>query len=87
MSWGPVPYGRSELDPAYGFRSCSGNLAMPAAIFLASSLVMRLAAARRPGFGLEVDIRHGKIVGVADDIRDSPIFLDCPRCGGAAGRR
>ena len=34
----------------YGGRfSSSGSLAMPAAIFLASSLVMRFAAARRPG--------------------------------------
>jgi hypothetical protein len=35
-------------DQRGAFRS-SGNLAMPAATFLASSLVMSFAAARRPG--------------------------------------
>jgi hypothetical protein len=52
---------------------------MPAAIFLASSLVMRFAvaegstpvgrlAARLPGSEFEIDIRYGKGVGVADDV-------------------
>jgi hypothetical protein len=49
---------------------------MPAAIFLASSLVMRFGVAR---LRLEVDIRHRKTVDVADDAGDCAIFLDCPR--------
>ena len=49
-----------------------GSLAMPAAILLASSLVMRFAAVRRPGSD------HGEIFGVADDVGDAAIFLDCP---------
>ena len=59
---------------------------MPAAIFLASSLVARRAAARRPGSELEVDLRHRKTICVADDIRDAAIFLDCPRWWEAALR-
>ena len=43
---------------------------MLAAIFLASSLVMRFGVAR---LRLEVDIRHGEVVGIADDVsRDIP---------------
>ena len=34
--------------------------------------------------GLEVDIRHRKTVGVADDVRDAAILLDCPRWWEAA---
>jgi len=33
---------------------------------------------------LEIDIRHGKLVDVADDVGDVLIFLDCPRCREAA---
>jgi hypothetical protein len=60
-----------------GFSS-SGNLAIPAAIFLASSFVMRFAAARRPGFDFKVDIRHRRVIGGADDVGDAAIFLDGP---------
>jgi hypothetical protein len=51
---------------------------MPAAIFLASSLVISFAAARRPGLRFEIDVGDCKIVGVADNVSDAAIFLDCP---------
>jgi hypothetical protein len=51
---------------------------MPAAIFLASSLVMRFRRNTSAWLGLEVDIRHGEIVGVADDEAGVVGFLDGP---------
>jgi hypothetical protein len=65
------------------------SLAMPAAIFLASSLVMRFAIAEGSNargapssastrLRLEIDIGHRKIVGVADDVANAAIFLDGP---------
>ena len=59
--------GALSLQPCGPFNS-SGSLAMPAAIFLASSFVMRFAAARLPGSRLEIDVSHGKVIGVADDV-------------------
>jgi hypothetical protein len=46
---------------------------MPAAAFLASSYVIRLAAARRPGSLSKQDIGHGKRVGVADNVGNRDI--------------
>jgi hypothetical protein len=48
---------------------------MPAAL---SSLVLRHKISRGAStrFAFEVDIRHGKIVGVADDVGDAAILLD-----------
>jgi hypothetical protein len=60
------------------------HLRLPAAIFRASSFVIRFAAARRAWLRFEVDIRHGKLVGVANDVGDAAIFLDSPWCGEAA---
>jgi hypothetical protein len=56
---------------------------MPAAIFLASSFhqISRGASAR---LRLEVDIRHGEVVGIADNVGDAAIFLDGPWRGEAA---
>ena len=37
------------------------------------------AAPQRVGqLRLEVDIRHGKVVGIADDVGDAAIFFDGP---------
>jgi hypothetical protein len=45
---------------------------------------IRAAGRRRITKVLVLHIRHGKIVGIADDVRDFAIFLDCPRCREAA---
>ena len=52
---------------------------MPAAVFLASSFVMRLASARRPGSLSKQETGHGKLVGVADNVGDAAISLHCAR--------
>lgn len=39
---------------------------------------MRLAAATSARFGLEVDIRHGELVGITDDVGNAAIFFDGP---------
>ena len=67
-----------------GLNKRSGSLAMPAAIFLASSFGHEIGRSASARLRLEVDIRHRKTVGVADDVRDAAIFLDCPRWWEAA---
>ena len=57
---------------------------MPAAVFLASSFVMRLASARRPGSLSKQETGHGKLVGVADNVGDAAISLHCARWQEAA---
>ena len=65
--------------------SSSGSLAMPAAIFLASSLVISRAAARRPGSFSKWTYATGKFVGVADDEARVIGFIERPwRWGGTS---
>ena len=48
---------------------------LPRLVF--SHEIGRSASAR---LRLEVDIRDGKVIGIADDIGDAAVFLDSPRC-------
>ena len=72
------------LDCPRSLFSSSGSLAMLAAIFLASSLVMRFAAAhlcRAPTRSRHTPPQNDC---VADDTGDPAIFLDGPRLGSGA---
>ena len=61
----------------------SGSLAMPAAIFLASSLVISFAAARRPGSDFEVDVGDGKAVAVPHNEAGVVSFLEMSMAAGS----
>jgi hypothetical protein len=50
-----------------------------------SRLILGHEIARVSKLRREVDIRHSETVGVANDVRDAAIFLDCPRRREAAG--
>jgi hypothetical protein len=54
--------------------SRSGSLAMPFSMFHTSSFEVRRSASVL--FRLEIDVGHGKVVGVADDGGDAAIFFD-----------
>ena len=40
-------------------------------------LAHEIGSSASAGFGLEVDIGHGEVVGITDDVRDAATFLDC----------
>ena len=56
--------------------SSSGSLAMPAAIFRASSFIIKFCRSASARFAFKVDIRHGEMVGVADDEARGIGFFD-----------
>ena len=70
----------------YVLRSGSGSFAIFAAIRLASSRVSSLAAVRRRGLGLKINVSQRLTVVVADDETTAVVFFDIPGRREAARR-